>query len=661
VSIGSAQRDTATPRLGRIQWVGPAVAGLLTLAAAVSQPPLFDRWDHDDLAVASSPYSVVLPLWTSLIYTPLLGVLLAAFVGAFRAIAASPRRSEFAALISLGAPRRELVRHQVKLGWRHGVNAAWGGTACGLGFTQAREGLGGEFMSATLWMVLTSACVATVATVAAYAVVARWIVPPVATAREHQAPATGPVAVPRRRLRVGWIVVWCVIAASVAGAALTAGSASSSGVTTVIAMSSALVLMVAIPSVIVWAGSLAANRLSTLAGRALLRGGVAARIAGDGLTRPTPARAVAIGAVGLVLGTTAYIGLMINPMAARNTAGGALTPEVILSTAALESDNEEERVAPTPPGWESTAIDPSLLADLAADERLIVVPGAMLTATVAWPGETDAGDDAGNDASAEVYMALLPSDLGRVSPASTTALYFDGPTALGGGPSQATIAVGDVNATVDSPRVAAPFTAVPRDWAESVFGPAPTSVALIYGVPGGPSVSEALRDYDLTGLHVRESGRGADVDGGLDPASTLIVSGTLLLIAVGLVIALSLSAAKSRGHDYATLTALGAPREALRWGTAIESAVMTSTGAFVGIAVGSGLGLASSLSGDHAPSRLLGSAIRFDLSQAPWGVLATLAIGAVVLGAGASVAARMRVETLSPAEQLREAVREGAS
>ena len=656
--MNQAKRDVVTPRLGRIQWAGPAVVALLTLVVALAQEPLFSGpRDSNGQGDAGLGYAIMLPLWTSLVYVPFLGVMLAAFVGAFRAIAASSRRREFAALVSLGAPRRELIRHQDRLGWHDGVRASLGGTALGLGITQAQAGFGGEFTSNTLWAVAVTSGVAIVATVVAYGVVARWAVPRGLTAngipalRPH-ADAASLARGPRRRRWIGWIIAASVVVASLLIVAFAGGTNPTSGVTTAIFVCATLILMIAIPTGIVWAGALAANRLSTLAGGALLRGGVAARIAGDGLTRPTPARSVAVGAVGLVLGATAFMGLIANPMAARNSAGGALTAPVVVSTAEYRGSDNTAR-----PGWEDDAIDASLLAALSADDRLVVVPGALLTSSVAPEDMADGS----TDAATESYLAVYPGDLDRVSHGAASALYFEGPTALGGAPFSGILTVGESHARVDTPSVAAPFSGVPRDWAESVFGTAPTSVVLIYNGADGSKATDVIDGYDLPGLHVYVSDRAGDVSGGLDPATTLIISGTLLTIAVGLVVALSLSAAKTRGHDYATLAALGATRGALRWGTALESAVLSGTGAVVGVAVGSGFGLASSLNGDRAPRRLLGDAIRFDLAHAPWLVLAVLTVGAVLLAAGASVAARSRVENLSPAEQLREATKQGAS
>jgi len=108
------------------------------------------------------------------------------------------------------------------------------------------------------------------------------------------------------------------------------------------------------------------------------------------------------------------------------------------------------------------------------------------------------------------------------------------------------------------------------------------------------------------------------------------------------------------------MSALGASRGALRWGTAIESAVVTSAGAAIGIAFGAASGLWLAVGGDRVPWSLVWTGITFDMDHAPWGTVAFLTLISIAAGAAASVIARARVERLTPAEQLREAIKEGA-
>jgi hypothetical protein len=417
-----------------------------------------------------------------------------------------------------------------------------------------------------------------------------------------------------------------------------------------------LVALIGIPYLIVWAGTQAATWLSRLAGRALLHGGNAARIAGDGLTRPTPARAVAIGAVGLVLGGTLMIGIVYNPLGARNDAVAALTPRLIVSTAELPNRDVITEQSPAATGWEQQGLDPKLVVALQADDRFVVVPAGILTASV------DSVDrPEGADLSTTTYLTMSPTDLDQVSAGASRALYFGGAVAMGGGPNPARLTVDLASAEVAAPNVGGPFVALPRDWAESTFGSGVTSAVLLYDGTGGDA-NAAISDYDVSGLYVQHLGGPGTGSGSgtLDRIAVLAVSGSLLILAVGLVVALSLSVQRTRGHDYATMAALGASRRALRWGTAIESAVVTASGAAMGVALGGAWGLWLAVSGNNVPWTLAWEGITFDIDHAPWGTVTFLALVSIAAAPVASVIARARLERLTPTEQLREAIKEGS-
>jgi hypothetical protein len=657
----------STPRLGALQWVGPGLVGLLTVGAAFAQEPLFTRWTAD----GSEGFSPILPgfyaFWIMLFYSPFLIGLLASLIGAFRALAASSHRQEFHALMALGAPRRPLVRRQARLGLVHGALAALGGTVLGAGIAQARSGLGGEFNSMTAWTLLTTVGLSIAATTLAYWVVGSWVTGRTGTARPARdaigatgvalATASTTASRSRRKRRIVIVALSAfVVVSTLVTSTLAPSSSAPSALVTAWAIAYALVVSFGLPVLVVWAGAKAAAWLSRLAGSALMHGGNAARIAGDGLTRPTPARAVAIGAVGLVLGGTLMIGIMFNAQGARNDAVAALTPSFIVSTAELANRDLVADQATAATGWERQGLDPELLAALRADDRFIVVPAAMLTARVA---SVDQAVVVNPDTT--TYLAIDPAELDRVSDGSSRALYFRGAAAMGGGPNSSRLTVDGTSAEVTAPHVGGPFTALPRDWAELTFGSGVTSAVLLYDGPAGDAQA-AIADYDVTGLHVRDlGGPGTDSgSGALSRAGVLAVSGALLILAVGLVVALSLSVQKMRGHDYATMSALGASRNALRWGTAIESAVVTASGAVMGVALGGAWGLWLGVSADGASWHPVWTGITFDVDQAPWGSVTFLALASIAVAAIASVIARARLERLTPTEQLREAIKEGA-
>ncbi|NYI40165.1 FtsX-like permease family protein [Demequina lutea] len=657
----SRTQPDGTPRLGLLRWVGPGLIGLLTLAIALSQPPLFEHWPNEGSVTFPMMYPGVFGFWIMLFYSPFLIGLLASLIGAFRAIAAASHRAEFRALMDLGAPRRGLVRHQTRLGLIHGAFAALSGSGLGVAMTQSAAGLGGQFNSTTLWMLLTIVGLTVAATTLAYWVVARWITrgtgraPSVYDVDAAMGVTSGPAPQSRlRRFAVPLALAAFVVVSAFVTPRLESSSSVPSGLLSAWILAYGLVLGVGLPVLVVWAGARAATWLSGLAGKALLHGGNAARIAGDGLTRPAPARAVAIGAVGLVLGGTLAIGVILNAMGARNEAGATLTPVRVISTAGLPNLNLGTAPAPAI-GWEQQGLDPTLVANLQADDRIVVVTADMLTARVASVDPAIVINP-----HTTTYLAVSAKDLDKVSKGAARALYFDGAVAMGGGANPSVLTIGAASAEVTTPLVAGPFSALPREWAEREFGTGVTSAVLLYDAPGG-SVTTAIADYDLTGLHVQDlGGRGAS-SGPLNRTGVLAVSGTLLMLAVGLVVALSLSVQKTRGHDYATMSALGASRGALRWGTAIESAVVTSAGATMGVVLGAASGLWLAVSGDRVPWSLAWKGITFDIDHAPWGTVTFLALASIAAAAVASVIARARLERLTPTEQLREAIKEGVS
>jgi hypothetical protein len=633
-----------------------------TFAIGLIQAPLFTQSSYYAEGFGPS-IPIRYDFLALLIYSPFLLGLLAALVGAFRAIAAAPHRSEFSALMDLGAPRRGLVLRQARLGLVHGAASALSGSVLGALVAQGVAGLGGDFNSTTAWTLLTIVALSVAATTLAYWYVGHWITGGTrrATWAQDADAATGVTSRPAPKSRTRRIAVPLAVAALVAVSVLVAphvtlSSAVPSWLGTAWIIAYSLVALIGIPYLIVWAGTQAATWLSRLAGRALLHGGNAARIAGDGLTRPTPARAVAIGAVGLVLGGTLMIGIVYNPLGARNDAVAALTPRLIVSTAELPNRDVITEQSPAATGWEQQGLDPKLVVALQADDRFVVVPAGILTASV------DSVDrPEGADLSTTTYLTMSPTDLDQVSAGASRALYFGGAVAMGGGPNPARLTVDLASAEVAAPNVGGPFVALPRDWAESTFGSGVTSAVLLYDGTGGDA-NAAISDYDVSGLYVQHLGGPGTGSGSgtLDRIAVLAVSGSLLILAVGLVVALSLSVQRTRGHDYATMAALGASRRALRWGTAIESAVVTASGAAMGVALGGAWGLWLAVSGNNVPWTLAWEGITFDIDHAPWGTVTFLALVSIAAAPVASVIARARLERLTPTEQLREAIKEGS-
>jgi hypothetical protein len=403
-----------------------------------------------------------------------------------------------------------------------------------------------------------------------------------------------------------------------------------------------------------------ASSLVKFVGRALAAGsrttGVRA-IAADGLIRQTPVRAIAMVAIGTIMAVSVASTMNLNGTDARIEATNELTPDLIVSTFTMDPLSLEpmeirphvlDGVVDAP-----AALPESLVTAVQADSRVIVVPAGVI---VADPG-TAWGD------SRKPFSLIAPSAraFDVVSPGAARDLYFAPGFSWGYATS---ITVDGNELTMHDSFVPAPVTGVPREWVESVVGPLPTSAVLLYPA-GDTPVADVLDDYNVTGLEVTAGAPSQWHSEGVSPTALLGLAGPVLLLAVGLVIALAFTVQRLRAGDYATMSALGATRAALRGATATEAAVTTLTGAVVGMVFGLVLGAYSAVQTAHVGITSLSSVvwwnIGFDIAQAPWLILGALTLAATALGAAGSLLARARTDTASPSELLREAIKEGVS
>ncbi|MDN4475938.1 hypothetical protein QQX09_08735 [Demequina sp. SYSU T00192] len=614
----------------RLAEIAVAVSGV-TLGLAVEPVWMPDSGlDYSSLTSLTmlGPYAV-----------PFIAVVLTTVAGTLRAAHLVTRRAELASRRALGQSRGSLVRAEALLGATSG--AAWGGAALVAGSVvrQASQGFGpgspywGALGTlAWFWLALVLGAAGGWLMAAAWATrdtrddaSARRSVESAPRARRERWPwAAGALALPTLAMSVtGWpgdvAMPW----------------------TLVLFLVSALGYYVAVPALLVRWGS----RL----GLAILRGiarvldraaspASASSLAADSLMRRTPLRGAALGAIGLVVAVATGASLALNANTARNALANELAPDAIVASVPVIESGRPVADQPSP-GW-APALDPVIIAELEADPAVVVVPAAVLTVGV--------------DRGIDTVFAVDRDALDGLDPRGLRPTYLDGAVAIGTG--YDVLIIGDLQVAADWPSVAAPFSGIDRDWAEGVLGDAPTSAMLIYG----SDAAAALAAHDLGSAVVSYPERGyVEGDPWADASSLALVAGPFLLGAVAIVVALAAASQRLRAREHATLVALGARAGTMRAAAALESGLVTAVGAALGLAAGTALGLGmSALNGAGGWGVRLWN-LGFDLAQAPWGALIGLVAVAVALASGLAALVRIRADASSPAEQLREAEKDG--
>lgn len=625
--------DAATTPIepGRLaRWSGPGLAGLACLVTASTMGPLVGE--------AAGPGAMAPGWYDLLVLGPVTVAALGVIVGSLRAAGLGARRADYAAVLALGMTRRSLVAADARRGLAQGLTGALAGGAAGLGFSQASAGWSGHVSWTALWSVILMTAGVVGAVAAAYGAATAW------AARG----AVASVGQRRTRTRAAFVAVALVPPVTAAAfVALTAHGFEPSGPVVIVALAAWLLAGIEVPVLLAWAGGRVARSATGGAARFLSRRGAAARIAADGLAHPTRGASVALGGVVLALGALLAIGTVVNAQQARNAAIAAVTPDAAVSAAhfphgAVTAEPVE--------GWATGPSLEALAASLADEPGLTVVPAALLTAQV-----IPDGDSLGF---ADTLVAVEPADLAAVADAPG-ALPLGGSLAwaVRGG---ASLQVQGAAARIDGMSAGTSFDAIDRAWAEARFGPATTTSLLVYAVPG-VDVAQVLTHDDTSGLEVVfgdgrvESAAGA-------PRDALAIVGTILLaVALGLAAAFAAAGQRSRARDLATLAALGATRSRLTWAAALESALTTGAAAIVGVTGGALAGLVLWVWGSGVPTREWPGTASFAWAHAPWGTATALAGLSVLAAAALGAATRSRSGHQSPVEQVRDAVRAGAS
>lgn len=465
-----------TPRLGALQWVGPALVGLTTLGLTLTSHPLFGHeTDGGFERFAYVPF-VLHNVMFLLTFSPVLVAIGAVVIGAFRALAAAPHRREFQALTALGASRRSLELHQLRAGAIHGVMFSTGATVLGVAIQQVTEGGVRTFNSSAAWVLLTTAGIGVVTMMVAYAIVARWLTGGAERSARHVpnvsdeagSESLTPIKKRATRLQWPWIAVAVIVASPLvnrlwegSGYRYSGGSvrpwwasllATAAGVLS-------FATWLAVATLMMLVGARVARILARLSGRALAAGthgsGIRA-IAADGLLRQTPVRTIAIVAIGTILAGSTAIAMGLNGTAARIDVANELTPSAIVATFTMDPPSFAPRTIATILAGGITgapaALPDSLVTSMQADSRLIVVPAGVIVA--------DRGTAWGDSRKPLALMAPSARAFDVVSPGAARDLYFAPGFSWGYATS---ITVDGHELTMHDPFVPAPVTGAPRE------------------------------------------------------------------------------------------------------------------------------------------------------------------------------------------------------
>lgn len=421
------------------------------------------------------------------------------------------------------------------------------------------------------------------------------------------------------------------------------------------------------------------SRLGRRAGVALLRRGSSARaartLAADSLARDSHHTRRAASLTAVLLGLAAFAMTWTAADTARATLHGSLSgPVAVTAYDATPRSNFDRESNPAlgPEGYAPEVLAETYVASLSANDRLIVVPFALLRDTpYTYELIDEFGGGSGTNVEQESLLVIDPSAADAVAPDLLARLGVEGSTYVTGW--------GSLSQAVAS--------GSPRDFAGVELGLQSIWLGDGHAVVSTEAVARALGDPPVNGILVFPAATGVDVvdaitQRGLPPEATLVeldaaqptepaypvwsfLGSIALLITTPFIAAVAVMSSRLRLRERATMAALGATRRDLRWVPAIEASVMGFTAAVGGIVVGVIAALAAidpiawmpgaSLTGNGLALRAIDA-----VAATPWASLAVMAMLGAALPAAVSALVTWRSANASPVEQLREAIREGA-
>ena len=431
-------------------------------------------------------------------------------------------------------------------------------------------------------------------------------------------------------------------------------------------------------------GTRAATSLARLGRQAcvvLLRRGTSLRaartLAADSLGRDSHHTRRAASLTAAMFGLAALAVTWTAVDSARATLHGSLTaPVAVAAYDATPHSSIDREVNPSlgPEGYAPEVLAASYVESLKADGRLIVVPYALLRdASYAYEWSDDQGNS-GSNVEQESLLVIDAAAADAVAPHLLTRLAIEG----------------TVYATGWGQLSQASASATPRSFAGIEPGLQSIWMGNGHAIVSAQGAADSLGDPPVNGVLVFPADAGADVVAAVTqsgpPASASatvieldsdeatgpgyavasILGGFTLLIVTPFIAAVAVMSSRLRRREHATMAALGATRRDLQWVPAIEAGVVGITAAVAGSVTGVVAALAASdpiawMPGASFTASGLSWRAVDALAATPFASLAAMALLGAALPAVVSVLMAWRSANASPVEQLREAIKEGAS
>lgn len=360
---------------------------------------------------------------------------------------------------------------------------------------------------------------------------------------------------------------------------------------------------------------------------------------------------------------------------ARAALHGSLTaPLAVTAYDATPRSNFDRQSNPAlgPEGYAPEVLSATYLDTLRSNEKLVVVPFALLRDTP-YPYELvdEFGESSTTNVEQESLLVIDPAAADAVSPHLLARLAIEGSTYVTGwGTLSQAAATGQprsfagVELGLQSMWLGEGHAMVSTQGIAHALGTPPVNGVLVFPADAGVDVAVEVAQSDppptATLLEPDNVGPPNSSD-----SVAVMMAGFALLVSAPFVAAVAVVSSRLRRGEHATMAALGAARQDLRWVPPIEAGVVGFTSAIAGIVVG----VVAALAASDPIAWMPGAAVTLSglvwrlidaVAATPWAVLALMVLLGAVVPAAVSALVTWRSADASPVEQLREAIREGA-
>ncbi|MFV0285153.1 MAG: FtsX-like permease family protein [Demequina sp.] len=430
-----------------------------------------------------------------------------------------------------------------------------------------------------------------------------------------------------------------------------------------------------------WASERAVRTASAVLGRGDATGGRA--FAADGLARPSATRRRVLTVTAIVATLWAW------SWGASGASEADIEAALSVDAAAIVTSVDPWAESGLPTGLSRIGLDQDVIATLADDPRLRVIPARVLVGAPQTVTLSDGTRDLGEVATAELVLAVDQADADAVAPHAYRTMGLASGVLLGGRDEEylpgedfvprAPTGVGTITTWAGHTPVfgldsEAPITTVDGEWARDIWGEAPVSSLVVLSA-GAPNQEFGMPSPDVVAAveAAVPDGRGFVLSAATDSGWLVLPSHgfAVVLGSIGAAVVVLLAAgvahasATSRRRDLATFAALGATPRSLRAAPTWEVVVTVGSAAGIGTLLGVGLALAFSnpfLLAPGAPfdAGEIGWHLAHGLTTVPWLVVIGACVVAVSAAALVAGWAGRSMASGTPVEELREAQRAGA-